>query len=250
MRVLVTRPQADAERTARALAARGHEAVLAPVLRIVRTDEQPPSAAFDAIILTSANAVPALASLGASAEGLPVFAVGERTAVAAAEAGCRDVRPASGDAASLTRLVLQTASPGAKLLHVAGLDRKPEPQATLSAVGFDVVVWAAYEAAAADRLPEAGLHAVRERRLDAALHYSRRSAGVVLDLVNDAGLMAEFRALPHVCLSADAAAPLQAAGARRVTIAARPDETSLLTALDGCAEKYGQVGSRATHSGC
>ena len=246
MRVLVTRPQADAERTARELAARGHEAVLAPVLRIAPTDQPPPGGPFDAIILTSANAVPALASLGAGAEGLPIFAVGERTAVAA-EGWGGEVRAADGDAVSLAGLVARTAPPYARLLHIAGLNRKPEPEATLSERGFAVVTWAAYEAIAAERLPDAGLHALGEGRL-AALHYSRRSAGIVLDLVKKAGLTARFLHIPHVCLSADTAAPLQAAGARVLT-AARPDETSLLAALDECAAKYGRTGSRATQSG-
>ena len=39
MRVLVTRPLRDAEATARRLMARGHEAVIAPVLDIVATDD-------------------------------------------------------------------------------------------------------------------------------------------------------------------------------------------------------------------
>jgi uroporphyrinogen-III synthase len=246
MRVLVTRPQADAERTARELAARGHEAVLAPVLRIAPTDQEPPSGAFDAILLTSANAVPTLASLGAPVEDLPIFTVGERTAAAAA--GYRDVHTAEGDAASLAGLVARTAAPGARLLHIAGLNRKPDLEAALSARGFAVVTWVAYDAVAAERLPNAGLHALHDGQLDAALHYSRRSAGIVLDLVRSAGLTARLLDIPHVCLSADTAVPLQAAGARFVT-AARPDETSLLAALDECVGKYDRTGSRATQSG-
>ena len=249
MRVLVTRPQADAERTGRELAARGHEAVIAPVLRIESTGASPPSGSFDAVILTSANAVPALVSLGAGAAALPAFAVGERTAAAAAAAGFADVRAAEGDAASLAGLVARTAPSRAKLLLVAGRDRKPEPHAALSAAGFAVATWVAYGAVAVERLPGAGESALRERRLDAALHYSRRSAGVLLDLVDGAGLAAEFRALAHVCLSADAAAPLQAAGAQHVVIAGRPDETALLTAFEEWASGYGRTGSRAMPSG-
>lgn len=247
MRVLVMRPQAEAERTARELAARGHEAVLAPVLRIAQTDMPAPSGQFDAVVLTSANAVPALATLGAPTHGLPVFAVGERTASAAAEAGCRDVRRAGGDAASLADLVARTAAPGAKLLLIAGRDRKPEPEAALSVAGFAVVTWVAYEAVAVERFAEGGRNALREGRLDAALHYSRRSAGVAVALA-DAGMRDEFRALAHVCLSVDTAVPLREAGARLVTVAATPDEPALLNALDECAATYDKGGSRATQS--
>jgi uroporphyrinogen-III synthase len=249
MRVLVTRPQADAERTARALAARWHEAVLAPVLAIARTAAPPPPGAFEAIITTSANAIPALASLDARAKGLPIFAVGERTASAAAEAGFHDVRTGHGDALSLAGMITRALPPGAKLLHIASRERKPEPEAALSSAGFAVATWVAYEAVAAERLPEAGLRALDDGRLEAALHYSRRSVGVIWGLVEDAGLRAPFCALAHLCLSADAATPLRAAGARRVIVAPRPDETSLLAALDEYAEKCGQAGSPAEPSG-
>ena len=63
MRILITRPQAEAERTAARLIALGHEPVIAPVLRIERTEDTPPSGSFDALIVTSVNAVPALADL-------------------------------------------------------------------------------------------------------------------------------------------------------------------------------------------
>jgi len=239
MRVLVTRAELDAERTARALAARGHEAVLAPVLRIVRTNEPPPAETFDAAILTSANAVAALTSLASAAKTLPIFVVGERTASAVAATGRCDVRTAEGDAGSLVEMIDRTMRPNAKLLHIAGRDRKPEPEAALSAAGFVVTTWVAYEALAAKRLPDAAWRALGEGRLDAALHYSRRSAGIILNLVENAGLAAEFRALAHVCLSADVADALRDAGAPHVAIAARPDENALLTVLDACAGKHG-----------
>jgi uroporphyrinogen-III synthase len=235
MRVLLARPQAAAERTARRLAARGHEAVIAPVLRIVRTDAPPPSETFAAVILTSANAVPALASIAARSNDRPVFAVGERTGSAAAEAGFSDVRIADGDAASLAALIARTLPPDAKLLHVAGRERKPEPQKSLVKAGFTVTTWAAYHALAAERLPRVACTSLYEGRLDGALHYSRRSASVLLGLAEAVGLMAPFLALAHVCLSADAAAPLRGAGAPRFTIAERSDEDALLEALDRCA---------------
>jgi uroporphyrinogen-III synthase len=246
MRVLVTRAHTDAERTARELAARGHEAVLAPVLRIARTDALPPPGPFDAILLTSANAVPALASLDPATAVAPVFTVGERTGSAAAAAGFHDVRSANGDASSLADLITRAMRPQGRLLHIAGVNRKPELESLLPGAGFALVTWVAYEALAADRLPEAGAQALRDGRLDAALHYSRRSTSVVLELIDRAALADEFKALAHVCLSPDTAAPLHANGAGLVRVAAFPDENALLTALDECAETDDQTGSRAT----
>lgn len=243
MRVLVVRPQADAERTARRLAALGHEAVIAPVLAIECTDEPPPHD-FDAAILTSANAVPALASIADGARKRPVFAVGERTGSAARADGFENVRVAEGDAASLSALIRESLSPDARLLHVAGRERKGEPEASLAAAGFDVSTWVAYEAVAAERLSPCVEKLLAEMEIDAVLHYSRRSAGLMIDLADAAGVLAPFLAVAHVCLSHDVAAPLRNAGAERLSVADRPDEESLLAALDRCSTKSRLAGSR------
>jgi uroporphyrinogen-III synthase len=248
MRVLVGRPQDDAERTAAALAARGHEAVIAPVLHIATTNEAPPAGTFDGIVVTSANAVPALASRRRLFAEASLFAVGQRTAAALREAGLGDAVTAEGDARSLSALIRRSAPTGARLLHVAARDRKAEPRASLAAAGFRVETWTAYEALAVPHLPVVALCALREGRLDAALHYSRRSAEILIRLADEADVTARLRALANVCLSADVAAPLEAAGAN-VAVAARPDETALLAVLDEVAEKSGQAGSRTTRPG-
>jgi uroporphyrinogen-III synthase len=248
MRVLVTRPQDDAGRTAAALRARGHEAVIAPVLRIEMTGEQPPGEAFDAVVVTSANAIPALVSLGTRFQNIPLFAVGERTAAAARVAGFGNVAAADGDARSLSELIARSAPAAARVLHVAGRDRKAEPHASLAAAGFLVATWTAYAAVAASRLPPLALRTLHDGTLDAALHYSRRSAEILLRLAQDVDVTQPFLKLRHVCLSADVAAPLQAAGAD-VAVARRPDEEALLAVLAEPTEKSGRAGSRTTRSG-
>ena len=229
MRVLVTRPQEDAERTARRLAALGHEAVLAPVTSIVSTGEPAPLLRADALILTSAHAVPALAQLSDVAR--PVFAVGGRTAAAIREAGLKSVHAAKGDALSLAALVREHVEPGRTLLHLAGRDRKEEPERSLLAAGYAVAVWEVYEARATARLPEAAAVRLAAGEIDAALHYSRRSAAILIALCEKAGLLERLRAMAHICLSEDVATPLVASGAK-VLLAAEPRENSLLSALE------------------
>jgi uroporphyrinogen-III synthase len=234
MRVLVTRPREQAERTAERLGALGHEPFVAPLLTIVPTQEPPPPAPFDAFIVTSAHAIPALASLRDAARQAPVFAVGERTAALARQAGLRQAQTAEGDGSSLAGLVARQLAPGARLLHVAGRERKGEPAAALVRAGFSVETWIAYEAVAATALPNHLTEALRTRRLDAGLHYSRRSAEILLGLADEAGLGPGLRRLSHFCLSADVAAPLQERGIERLIVAQRPDEASLFDALAVC----------------
>src|SRR6185437_9861090 len=104
MRVVVTRPLADSERTAAALRARGHEVLVAPLLHVepVTTDF---SGGWGGIIITSANAPGAIAGHAAREKliKLPLFAVGQRSADAARQAGFLNVTSAGGDVRDLVR---------------------------------------------------------------------------------------------------------------------------------------------------
>lgn len=230
MRVLVTRANGDAERTARKLAARGHEAVLAPLIRIVPTGEPAPIEAYEALIVTSAHAAEVLSAIADRKH--PVFAVGERTADAMRKAGFSSVTAADGDALSLSALIRERLAPGLALLHVTARHRKDEPAASLRAAGFRVISWEAYEAKAVESLPAAAVEVLRTGQIRAVLHYSRRSADLFIQRVEEAGLMPGLRACSHLCLSADVAAPLKAVGASTL-VAEEPSEDALLALLDG-----------------
>jgi uroporphyrinogen-III synthase len=117
MAILVTRPQPDNEKTGASLRARGFDVLLAPMLRfepVALPDE--PDTDYAAVIVTSANALravePQLAEYGLL--GLPLFAVGERTAAAARKAGFGTVISADGDGADLRDLVVAQAGKWAK----------------------------------------------------------------------------------------------------------------------------------------
>ncbi|WP_165820221.1 uroporphyrinogen-III synthase [Microvirga sp. KLBC 81] len=225
MRVLVTRAKEDAERTEQKLAALGHEALIAPVLRITPTDDPAPAGSCDAVVVTSAHAVEALSSH--ADKSVPIFAVGERTAEVLRAEGFASVMAAEGDAASLSRLIRETLQPPLTLLHVTGRHHKEEPASSLRAARFKVLTWEAYEAQAVESLPDEAVEAFRTGEIGAALHYSRRSADLLVRLAERAGLHTAIRECPHLCLSADVAAPLRAAGAA-IRVADQPDEDALL----------------------
>ncbi len=67
-----------------------------------------------------------------------------------------------------------------------------------------------YEARAVASLSDEALDALRKGLVDAAFHFSRRSASIFCTLVSAAGLANEARALLHVCISTDAADGLRA----------------------------------------
>jgi uroporphyrinogen III methyltransferase / synthase len=87
MRVIVTRPRAQAEPLAAALRARDFEPVLFPVIEVEPTGDEPIDVrGYDWVIVTSANGATELAR---RAEGRParIAAVGEATAEALGEHG-------------------------------------------------------------------------------------------------------------------------------------------------------------------
>lgn len=227
---MVFRAPAAAAKTAALLTAAGHVVSLAPVTRVVTRPIEWPGGRFDAVLATSANAF----STKPPDEALlhrPVFAVGRATAEAARAAGFRDTRVATGDAAFLVTLVRLTLPRPGRLLYLAGHDRKPMTEALLTDAGYRIETIEAYAAEPVARWSEDMLAALRTGTVDAALHFSRRSAELALELASRHDIAARFLDLPHVCLSDDVAMPLRDAGARAVSVATRPDEAALLELL-------------------
>src|SRR5947209_1509794 len=126
MRLLVTRPQPDAERTAAALREAGHEVACAALMRIepVPAPELGPGP-WSGLVLTSANALRALEQhpRRATLLALPVFAVGRRSAAAARAAGFAAVTTAGSNVQELVQHLRATPSGRAPLLYLAGEDR-------------------------------------------------------------------------------------------------------------------------------
>jgi uroporphyrinogen-III synthase len=239
MAVLVTRPRPDDESTAGALRARGFEVLQAPMLRfepVAFHDDA--DAHYGAIIVTSANALRAIAShlAGSRLLKLPLFAVGEHTASVARDAGFREVMTANGDAAALREQVaaavkskqLKKASP---LLYLAGADLARDLSGELGEKGFTVVTHTTYRMVPAPSLPREVCDAFVANRIEAVLHYSRRSARAFLDAARAGGVEISALALPQCCISAAVASILRDAGATQVTAAANADENALFEAL-------------------
>ncbi|WP_316230341.1 uroporphyrinogen-III synthase [Bradyrhizobium sp. SZCCHNR1051] len=237
MAVLVTRPAPDNERTASALRARGFEVLLAPMLRFEPV-ALPPDAGRDAagVIVTSSNALRAAAPQlrGSALLRLPLFAVGDRTAAAAREAGFTQVISAAADATALRDLIADSGvvvDAKATLLYLAGADISRDLASELAERGFDVVTQTVYRMAPVAALPRDVCAAFAANRIEAVLHYSRRSAAAFVAAIRTDGVEISALAVPHGCLSANVAEVLREAGATQVTIAAHPDENDMLEGL-------------------
>ncbi len=231
MRLLLTRAAADAARTRDALEALGHRVLVSPVIEIVGTDAAWPAGVIDAVIATSGQAFAApVAGLAPEARRLmPLFVVGERTAN---QARTHDFLGPATVAANATMLALAVGKHPDRLrrsLYLAGRDRKPDMETALTVIGHPPEVLEVYEAHRTAELSTGAACDIRDGLIGGILHFSRRSASLLLEQAAEAGI--DVRPLIHFCLSDDVAEPLRGAGCAKTRTAEAPTEAALLELL-------------------
>jgi uroporphyrinogen-III synthase len=252
VRLLVTRPEPDAQRTAARLRASGHEVELASLLRIERignADLGP--GPFAAVLVTSANALSGISSHERIPElrSLPVFVVGGRTAKAARAAGFSDVTSADGSQRDLVNLI-RTRFAGTianPFLYLAGEERSGDLAGELGASGVSVRTVVVYRAVAASDFAVHVREALASGQIDGVLHFSRRSAKSFLDCCAASDVLAPALRLAHFCLSRQVAEPLVAAGAALVQVAPRTEEAALIELVNAAVvgSRYGRINESA-----
>ncbi len=241
MHALVTRPLAEATELAEALAARGIATVIEPLLEVQFRDTPLDLAGIQAVLCTSANGVRALARVTA-ARDVKLFAVGDATAARARAVGFTDVASAGGTAADLARLAGDRLGPDrGALLHAAGAVVVGDLASDLRCRGFTVECAVLYEARAATALSAPTAAALATGRICYALFFSPRTAATFVRLADRATLGDAICRLTAVSISAAADAPLAALRFAARHVAAAPNQTALLAALDAAvaAQQHG-----------
>lgn len=228
MRVIVTRPRDDAERTAAALRAQGHEPLLSPVMAVRPTGAPVPAGPFDAAVATSANGIALAAALPAALLRQPLYAVGDHTARVAAAAGFARVVAGDADGEALAERIAADWPAGSRLLYLAGRERTPGLEQGLARRGLALEVAQVYAAEPVPDLAPEARHALAAGESLAVLHFSPRSARLFLAQLGAAALRPAAARLLHACLSDRVAEPLRAAGIPAL-VAERPREDALLS---------------------
>lgn len=228
-RLLITRPADDAEPLTRLLRGMGIECLLEPMLTIVHEPGPAPDLRdVQALLMTSANGARAFAARSGDRR-LPVLAVGDATAQAARHAGFTGVSSAGGNVDDLSRLVVARLDPAqGMLLHVAGSRVAGDLATRLAAAGFTYRREALYRAETAQSLSAATTAAIAAGTIDGVLFFSPRTAATFVRLLERGGVMAEVARMDAFCLSAVVAEAARRAPWRRLLVAERPDQDSLL----------------------
>ena len=237
MKVLVTRAEGDAEKLAARLAERGHESVIENLMTIrFRPEAARGIEQFlgdvQAVLFTSANGVRAFVK-ATQRRDFRAFAVGDATADAARAAGFADVTSAGGAVDDLAKLVIGRLKPkGGAVFHTAASVTAGDLQGLLEAAGFSVRRAVLYETVEPERLSDTTRAAIAQRQIDVALFFSPRNAATFVRLA--AGLEEGCKHMVAVALSSAVAEKLAPLPWRRIAVAAAPNESALLAALDSC----------------
>lgn len=229
-RILVTRPEPGASETAARIEALGHRPLLLPLTEIRTLPvEASDLAGFDAVAITSANAVRhAPVELLARLDGLPAFAVGRRTAQQAREAGLHVMPGQPGDAAGLARLLAEKAPRGGSVLVLSGRVRRDALEAGLSAAGLRSLVVETY-----DTLVKPLSEADVERLLDEGppdfvLVHSRFAASL---LAQNGPIGRRTASTRFICIAQRVADALGAVPREACLVAPQPNEDAMLSLL-------------------
>jgi uroporphyrinogen-III synthase len=225
MRLLVTRPEPEAEETAARLRAMGYDVTVQPMLRVVFSPPPEDLPEPAALIATSRNGVRALAAwpVAAGWRRAPLFVTSEGTAATAAAAGFTDVRSGGADSAALAgRIVRDLDRTAGAVVYAAARDRAGALAGGLTAAGYDLRVVEAYRAEPVAALDPAVAAALREGQIDGVLFFSRRTAEAFVAAVSAAGLADLLGGIVLYALSDRVAQPLRALSSA-IFVAPHPD---------------------------
>lgn len=233
MSIWLTRPIRDSERMEAALAERGIEAVVGPVMEIALRDVRFVGIAKpDALVITSRKAAAALVHAPESWRSLPVHCVGQATAQAVQRYHFMHTHAGHGSALDLLPVIAAHHGEGSRLLHLSGDAVKVELAPLLSAKGITLDKLVVYVSQRASALPPALTHALHVGALSGVVFYSPRSVRFAAELAGNA-----LTKLDAYCLSLDIAAEAARAGCARVFSCPVPTHHAMMELLSQHAMK-------------
>lgn len=232
---LITRAIEHAISTQNDVAALGCNTLIDPLLEIEPVvDILPIGATAAALIVTSRNALHGLKKLE-HAQHLPLFVVGQETAMALAGAGFKKVWGIAQQSGELPALIKQHLSANAGgLVHVTSPHAHTEFYDPLLDAGYGIDQRIVYNAHPARDLRPETVHALEKGELTGVLFYSARTAeifGTLVKKTEQGGRVLQLDRLCAITLSAAVAAVLESSRWNQVVVAPAPTHAALMQAL-------------------
>jgi uroporphyrinogen-III synthase len=220
VKVLIIRPQPGADATARRFKDAGHAPVLMPLFAIEHVPLQTVSVdGYDAILLTSGNAVRAACGFLETARDTPIYAVGSATASALAHLALLVAATGSNGVEALVGVA--AADGHKKLLWLAGEDHSAVPQ--IAGVHIDITI--VYRSAV---LETPAQFTAQVAVCDAVILHSSRAAAHFAGLCDAGGLS---RSKVTLATFSNAIAQSAGDGWAQIIVAPLPNDAALMDTI-------------------
>lgn len=242
-RLLITRPQADAETLAEKLEPLGHNCLLEPMLTIHQT-----TCALDkldeylkpkpqAVIVTSKHALELFKSVEKFAD-IPTFASGARTGEYAEKIGMKKVTVTGEKVSELADYAATNLSPeNGALLYFSGEHITTDLQSVLPE--FKVKRLITYSAELTSSFSAETAKALQEGKIDGVVLFTQRSADAFKRCLKKSLKRIKLKEVTAYCLSDAVANTLKAEGFKEIISAKKPTEDGMVALIDaknGCKE--------------
>ncbi len=230
-RVLVTRPEPGATRSAEQLANLGYEPIKMPLSQTVGLNPRIAQEKFDVVIATSAQAFLWLAKDAvARLADVTTFVVGSATAAAARVAGFRNVQVSGNGLAEMLPLLRAKLSPQSNILYLCGKVRRPELEENLQNWGIKLTLCEVYDTNLVSYSTDK-LKIFRDRAIDAVLVTSLTNALALMELLKTHKMHQAFENTIFICQSKRIAEGLDIADKARIVACETSDTDAMLAQL-------------------
>jgi uroporphyrinogen-III synthase len=234
-KILLARPRASSERWAALLARHGFDCVIEPLLTITPTRAPRPAGLYQAVMITSFNALDALSDLKETVIdllALPCFCVGSTTGEAARNFGFTDIRAGNSDGAGLAQEIVAAITDKTRpILHIAGDIIDGKAQDILARNHIALTIWPVYQATAAEDFTPATRALFANGQIRAIPVFSPRSARVLVSIIEKEKLTQACHRMAAIALSPAVADMLQTLPWRQLRVAANPAEEDVIACL-------------------
>lgn len=231
-RVLVTRPQPGADRTAERLRTLGFNPIIMPLTETIVLPHELLDVRPDLVLATSPQAFRHLAPAVSDAlSSIPVFATGKATAAAAREAGFLNVKETGGDVARLMASISPLIKPEIRILYLAGRVRRPQLEQYLIGKGANLTSIEVYDTVSVSYSTEKIGTLNADGELIAVLLTSVNCATRLGELMDAGRLGQAIGNAVLICLSDRIADAAKALFSNPVLVSCAPTEDALLECL-------------------
>ncbi len=230
-RVLLIRPLVDALPVAKALEAKGMTPLLYPLfephflpLPALKTPQ--------ALVITSKNSIRALAGRE-DLKFLPLYVVGEQTALLAHQKGFSNVLHVARTSQELTEILLQTAHRDKGILyHLSGEFIKGDMVGALQRKGLPAEREMVYRLEEASCFSEALLSEIKSQKISYVMFFSPRTTTIFVNLFTKHELKNTMGQATALCLSHDVAKKASRLAWNKIWISPQPTTEKIMGYFD------------------